>query len=91
MTTEVLAFTPDQNVQEAMQTLVDRGIDGAPVVDGDGVVVGMLSTGDLIVQESQLHFPTVDLVARRHPRAAELEAPLRRRHPEGARLRRSAR
>jgi CBS domain-containing protein len=59
MTTDVLRFTPGDNVQEAMQALVDRGIDGAPVVDADGVVVGMLTTGDLIVQESQLHFPTV--------------------------------
>ncbi|MBV9952632.1 MAG: CBS domain-containing protein [Acidimicrobiia bacterium] len=59
MTTDVLSFSPDDNVQEAMQALVDRGIDGAPVVDGSGVVVGLLTTGDLIVQESQLHFPTV--------------------------------
>lgn len=29
------------------------------MVDADGTVVGMLSTGDLIVQESQLHYPTV--------------------------------
>jgi CBS-domain-containing membrane protein len=29
------------------------------VVDADGTVVGMLSTGDLIVQSSRLHFPTV--------------------------------
>src|SRR3954466_8712690 len=59
MTTDVLKFTPGDNVQEAMQALVDRGIEGAPVVAADGVVVGMLTTGDLIVQESQLHFPTV--------------------------------
>jgi CBS domain-containing protein len=59
MTTDVLSFSPGDNVQEAMQALVDRGIDGAPVVDGSGAVVGMLTTGDLIVQESQVHFPTV--------------------------------
>jgi CBS domain-containing protein len=59
MSTDVLSFSPDDNVQEAMQTMVDRGIDGAPVVDGTGAVVGLLTTGDLIVQESQLHFPTV--------------------------------
>ena len=59
MTTDVVSFRPEQNVQDAMSTIVERGIDGAPVVDGDGVVVGMLSTGDLIVQESSLHFPTV--------------------------------
>lgn len=59
MTTDVLTFGPDDNVGDAMSTLVDRGIDGAPVVDADGTVVGVLSTGDLIVQESKVHFPTV--------------------------------
>jgi CBS domain-containing protein len=59
MTTDVLTFGPEDNVGDAMRTLVDRGIDGAPVVDAAGAVVGMLSTGDLIVQESRLHFPTV--------------------------------
>ena len=59
MTTEVLTFAPEDKVSDAMSTMVDRGIDGAPVVDADGTVVGMLSTGDLIVQESRLHFPTV--------------------------------
>ena len=59
MTTDVVAFTPDQNVQEAMQQLVARDIDAGPVVDADGNVVGMLSTGDLIVEEARVHFPTV--------------------------------
>ncbi|MCU1352643.1 MAG: hypothetical protein JWM05_1852 [Acidimicrobiales bacterium] len=59
MTTEVLSFSPDDNVLDAMRTMVDRGIDGAPVVDAGGRVVGMLTTSDLIVQETQLHFPTV--------------------------------
>ena len=59
MTTDVLSFSPGDNVQEAMLAMVDRGVDGAPVVDDGGAVVGMLTTGDLIVQESKLHFPTV--------------------------------
>jgi CBS domain-containing protein len=59
MTTDVLTFSPEDNVQTAMEQMVDRGVDGSPVVDGNGVVVGMITTGDLIVQESQLHFPTV--------------------------------
>lgn len=59
MTTDVVSFAPDQNVQEAMQQLVARGIDAGPVVDADGRVVGMLSTGDLIVEEARVHFPTV--------------------------------
>ena len=59
MTTDVLTFGPDQNVQEAMQQLVARSIDAGPVVDANGAVVGMLSTGDLIVEEARVHFPTV--------------------------------
>jgi CBS domain-containing protein len=59
MTTDVLTFQPDENVQEAMQQLVARGVDAGPVVDDSGAVVGMLSTGDLIVEEARVHFPTV--------------------------------
>jgi CBS domain-containing protein len=58
MVTDVLSFTPDQNVREAMRALIERSVDGAPVVSGDGRVVGVLSVGDLIVEEARLHFPT---------------------------------
>jgi CBS domain-containing protein len=59
MTTDVLMFAPDDNVGDAMTQLVERGIDGAPVVSSDNEVVGILSTGDLIVQETELHVPTI--------------------------------
>ncbi|MCU0270111.1 MAG: CBS domain-containing protein [Acidimicrobiales bacterium] len=59
MTTGVLSFTPDQNVRDAMALLLERNVDAGPVVDADGAVVGMLSTGDLILQEAELHYPTV--------------------------------
>src|SRR4029453_14418573 len=75
MTTDVLSFSPGDTVQDAMQAMVDRGVDGAPVVDTAGAVVGMLTTGDLIVQESQLHFPTVLSFL-----GATLERPSAKRH-----------
>jgi len=59
MTTEVVTLSPDDNAYQAMEKMVASGVDGAPVVDAQGAVVGILSTGDLIVQESRLHFPTV--------------------------------
>ena len=59
MTTAVVTFSPDESITDAMQRLVDNDVDAGPVVDVDGKIVGMLSTGDLIVQESQLHYPTV--------------------------------
>lgn len=59
MTTDVLTLAPDDTVEVAMRALVDRGVDAAPVVDADRRVVGLLSTGDLIVAEGQVHVPTV--------------------------------
>jgi CBS domain-containing protein len=59
MTTDVVSFMPDQNVQDAMQRLIDRKVDAGPVIDATGNVVGMLSTGDLIVEEARVHFPTI--------------------------------
>lgn len=58
MTTDVLAFAPTDTVEDAMRALVAKGVDAAPVVEG-GRVVGLLSTGDLIVAEGQVHVPTV--------------------------------
>ena len=59
MTTDVLTFAADDRVQDAYERLMDRGVDGAPVVDGNGSVLGMLTTDDLLVQETKLHYPTV--------------------------------
>jgi len=59
MTADVVTFNPADNVQVAMQQLVERGVDAGPVVDDSGTVVGMLSTGDLIVEEARVHFPTI--------------------------------
>jgi CBS domain-containing protein len=59
MTTDVLTFRRDDNVQDAMRTLVTRDIDAAPVVDAEGYVVGSLSTGDLIVEEARIPLPAV--------------------------------
>jgi CBS domain-containing protein len=59
MTTDVLTFAPGDGVQEAYDRLSARGVDGGPVVDAGGAVVGVLSTDDLLVQETRLHYPTV--------------------------------
>ena len=58
MTTDVVTFAPDDPIVDAMTKLVDADVDGAPVVD-QGKVVGMLSTGDIIIPESRIHMPTV--------------------------------
>jgi len=59
MTSEVLTFAPGDNVMDAMRTMLMRDVDGAPVVDAEGTIVGLLSTADLIVEEARVHLPTV--------------------------------
>jgi len=59
MTSEVLTFRDTDDVRTAMRDLAAQGHDGAPVLDEAGGVVGVISTGDLIVRQSKLHFPTV--------------------------------
>ena len=48
MTTRLLTFTPDMEVMAALRLLVTRGHSGAPVVEDDGRIVGMLSEKDCL-------------------------------------------
>jgi len=59
MTTDVLTFHENDTVETAARALSDRRLGGAPVVDDDGRLLGLLEDDDLIVQDSRLHFPTV--------------------------------
>jgi CBS domain-containing protein len=77
MTVEVLTFRPTDRVQDAYAQLSERGVDGAPVVDGAGRVLGMLTTDDLLVEETKLHYPTVVSLF-----GAYLELPSAHRHFE---------
>lgn len=59
MASDVLTFAPEDNVMDAMRTMLVRDVDGAPVINADGEVVGLLTTADLIVEEARVHLPTV--------------------------------
>lgn len=48
MSTGVLTLPPDMPVGLVARTLAERGISGAPVVDAEGRLLGMLTEGDLI-------------------------------------------
>jgi len=58
MTTDVVTVTADQTLASAADVLADRGIGAAPVVDGEGKVVGLLRDEDLLSTEARLHLPT---------------------------------
>jgi len=58
MTTPAITVRPADSVEAAIGLLVEHGIGGAPVVDEDGRLVGLLDDTDLILSEARLHAPT---------------------------------
>jgi CBS domain-containing protein len=71
MTADVVALTPDLNLRRAIEALADRGIGGAPVVQGREVV-GVLSASDILEFESVT--PGVPSERREFAEVGELEA-----------------
>lgn len=59
MTSEVFTFTADVPVTQAAKTLLERKINGAPVVDASGAVVGVLTQADLVAQQKKTPTPSV--------------------------------
>ena len=48
MSTDIVTVDPESDVTSVAQTFLDHRISAAPVVDQNGVVVGIVSEGDLI-------------------------------------------
>jgi len=59
MTSPVITLTPDTPISEAAQTLLDKHVNGCPVVDETGKLVGILCQSDLVAQQKRLSLPTV--------------------------------
>lgn len=58
MTTRLITFKKETPVKEAAKILSDANIHGAPVLDDEGRLIGMVSDSDLIMQDVRLRFPT---------------------------------
>ena len=59
MTTTVLTISPDTSVTELARFLTSHNINGAPVVDQEGNILGVVTENDLIYQKKKVHIPTV--------------------------------
>ena len=46
MATDLVIFSPDDDIVEAMRKLLQREVSGAPVLDSQGELVGLLSQKD---------------------------------------------
>ncbi|MCI5140136.1 MAG: CBS domain-containing protein, partial [Candidatus Electrothrix sp. AR1] len=58
MTENVIAVTKDTEARELAKILTKNKISGAPVLDGAGKLVGVVTESDLIFQNKKVHIPT---------------------------------
>jgi CBS domain-containing protein len=57
MNKKVITIKKGASINELSELLVDNKISGVPVLDENGSMAGIVSEGDIIVQNSDLHFP----------------------------------
>ncbi len=58
MSRDVITVNENATVRELATLLLSRNISGAPVVDADGKVIGVVTESDLIFQNKKVHLPT---------------------------------
>ena len=57
MTENVITIKKDSSIEELSEILLKNKISGVPVVGSDGKIAGIVTEGDIIVQDTDLHFP----------------------------------
>ncbi|MDY6964631.1 MAG: CBS domain-containing protein [Halobacteriota archaeon] len=60
MTTDVIAFKPDDKIRHITETLREKRISGAPVIDEGGKVIGVISESDIMNLTATIALPTLD-------------------------------
>jgi CBS domain-containing protein len=58
MTKEVITVYPETTVVEAAQLMLDRHINGLPVVDKEGHLRGIICQSDLMAQQKKIPIPS---------------------------------
>ncbi len=59
MSAPIFNVTPETSVLDFAKSLMEHNKTGAPVVDEDGKLKGVVTESDLIYQHKNLHLPTV--------------------------------
>jgi CBS domain-containing protein len=57
MTKKVITINKDVSIEKLSELLLENKISGVPVVDEKDKVVGIVTEADIIVQDTELHFP----------------------------------
>ena len=59
MTTDVITISPETEIAQAAQLLLENRINGVPVVNEAGELVGILCQSDLIIQQKNIPIPSL--------------------------------
>ena len=59
MTTEVITISPETDIAQAAKLLLENRINGVPVVNDTGELVGILCQSDLIIQQKNIPIPSL--------------------------------
>ena len=59
MSTDLITISPEMDISAAAKILLENRINGAPVVDDSGHLIGILCQSDLIAQQKKLPIPTL--------------------------------
>lgn len=59
MQENVITVTEDMTIEEVARLLVENDISGVPVIDKENNLKGIISEGDLIYKDKQIHIPAV--------------------------------
>jgi CBS domain-containing protein len=59
MTPDPVTVSPEMEISQAAEILLEKKINGVPVIDSSGKLVGILCQSDLIAQQKKLPIPSV--------------------------------
>ena len=59
MTTDVITISPETEIAQAAKLLLENRINGVPVVNEAGELVGILCQSDLIIQQKNIPIPSL--------------------------------
>ena len=59
MTKEVIAVSPDTEIVNAAKILLEKRINGMPVIDAFGRLIGIICQSDLVAQQKAIPIPSV--------------------------------
>ncbi len=59
MTKDVITISPEVNIATAVEILLSHHINGIPVVDDNGKLLGIICQSDLVIQQKKMPIPSL--------------------------------